>query len=175
MATITGTSNIAPQFNLELSGGFVSGQKLPITLPTRQLKAAFAAAGVAADQVNLIYAATLTFLASTPQTLDLTALTDPIGGVVNFARVRFLVLRVNSTTNGAMLTLGAAATNEWTGMLAAASGLKVLAATTGNDGFFVICAPNTTGYPVSGTSKNLLLTPSAHAFTVDILIAGCNA
>jgi hypothetical protein len=175
MANITGQSNVNPQFSLGITAGFLNGQRLPIPLPNRNLLASFKTAGVAADQVNLIYANTLTFVSTVPQTLDLTALLDPLGAAVNFARVRFQAYRINSNTVGAYLILGGAATNEWTGMLGTGSGLKILASTAANDGFFVISAPNTNGYPVTGTSKNLLMTPSAHGFTVDVIIAGCNA
>lgn len=128
--------------------------------------------GTAADAVNLKYTATLSFTASTAQTLDLTALTDIYGGTVNLARVRSLSIKMKSTTDGATLTLGAAATNPWAAILGTTGTLVMQASTSTNDATLILTAPNTTGWVTSGSSKSFKLLPSAHAFDVDIEITG---
>lgn len=127
-----------------------------------------------ADNVDLKYTTTLTFTASTAQTLDLTALTDIYGGTVNFARIRTMTLKQKSTTDGATLTLGAAAANPWAAIWGTTGTHIMQASTSTNDAGLIITAPNTTGYVTSGSSKNLKLLPSAHAFSVDIEITGAS-
>lgn len=149
--------------------GFFSGK--PFSAEA-QLQALFQSSGTAADQVNGLYAATLSFSASTPQTIDLQSLTDIFGAALSFQRVKGIALRVNSQTDGASLSIAPGASNGNTAILGTGSSLRVLASTANNQGFLVLAAPNTTAYAVSGSSKTLTLTPSAHAFTVDIVIVG---
>jgi hypothetical protein len=172
MAAVTGTLKSTATFTQTPATGPLAA--LPLNFgPT--FNTAFKTSGTLLDQVDLAYYATLTFVASTAQTLDLTALTDVLNNAVNFARVRGIGLRVNSTTDAASLLIGAAGTNEWNAFLSASGTLKVPASTaTPNDAWFVLTAPNTTGFVVDGTHKALKLTPSAHAFTVDVVIVGCS-
>ncbi len=175
MANVTGGVTPNSSFSITPSSGFVSGQQIPIGFPSSlslQL-----ANGTAANQVNLIYAATLTFVASTPQSLDLKSLTDPLGGTVNLARVKVIMVRVNSTTDAATLTLSPNASNGWTSLIASSSSLVLKSVTTSNPYAlsFYAAAPNTTGWAVGSSNKVLDLTPSAHAFTADVQIVGCDA
>lgn len=178
MPTVTGSIYANPSFNQTPTTGFLAGVALPVNAT---IQAVFRAAGVAADQVNLIHARTYTFVSATAQTIDLTALTDIVGGTVNFARVRLVAIRVKSTTDAARLTVGAAATNAWEGFLSPAGTFTVFPSTANSDGtvnnsgFFIMGAPNTTGVVVSGSTKSLKMLPSAHAFDVDVIIAGCDA
>lgn len=168
--TYTGTVKSSSSFTQTVGSGFLSGQAFNASLNTT---VTFAAAGHAADQIEGVAVLQLTFAASTAQNVDLTNLVDVLNNAVNFARVRSIKLRVNSTTDGAYLALSPGSTNGWTAMLATGSSFKVLASTTDNAGYFEVAAPNTTGYVTSSTNKVLTLTPSAHAFTVDLIISGC--
>ena len=168
--TVTGNAKVQLQFT-QTPANPVFSQSIPIALPDAL---AFAAKfGVTADQINRVYANQFTFAASTGQTLDLNALADVLGASFSFARVKLFAIRVNSTTDGASLTLAPDGTNGWAALFA--GDLVVLASTSSNGAFFVVAAPNTTGYVVDATHKVIDLTPSAHAFTVDVLIAGCDS
>ncbi len=174
MATIQG--GVTPGFSFTQTGstGFLTGTQIPLQLTL----ALNIAAGTAADKADLIHALTYTFVASTAQTIDLTSLTDVLGGAVNFARVRLFALRVNSTTDAASLTIGNAAATQWLGFLGTTTSTLIIPAasaanTTG--AWTMITGPNTTGMAVSGSSKSLKMLPSAHAFTADLIIVGCSA
>ena len=172
MANVTGS--ISTQTSFTQVPTTVPGSVTPLN-NAQSLKVTFQTSGTAADTVDLKYSATLTFTASTAQTLDLTALTDIYGGTVNLARVRSLTIYMKSTTDGATLTVGAAGTNPWAAILGTTGTLVMQSSTSTNASMLVLTAPNTTGWVTSGSSKNLKLTPSAHAFSVDIEITGCSA
>lgn len=171
MATVAGSIKVTSSF-----------QQTPTTIPgnvtpatnTQSLKADFTS-GTTADKVDLKYSRTLTFASATAQTLDLSSLTDDYGGAVAFVKIRSLLIRVKSTTDGATLTVGAAATNPWAAVLGTTGTLIIQSATSSNQAVLLLTAPNTSGYAVSGSSKSLKLLPSSHAFDVDIEITGTSA
>jgi len=172
MAVVTGSIRV----------GTLSTQT-PTTLPgtitpatvTQSINTTFGNA-TTADNVDLKYTATLTFTASTAQTLDLTALTDIYGGTVNFARIRSITISITSpTTDGATLTIGAAGTNPWAAILGTTGTYIMQAPTSTNASMWIATAPNTTGWITGGSSKNLKLTPSAHAIVAAIEIMGASA
>ena len=175
MAVVVGGVTPNSAFSITPSTGFVSGQQIPIGFPNSL--SLQMANGTTADKVDLIYATTLTFTASTPQSIDLKSLTDPLGSAVNFVKIRLLEIRVNSTTDAATLTLSPNASNGWTSFIASSSSLVLRGVTTTNPYALSLyaAAPNTTGWTVGASNKVLDLTPSAHAFTVDIQIVGCSA
>jgi hypothetical protein len=148
--------------------GFLSGKPFSIE---SVLQAIFSS-GTAADAINGMYAETLTFTASTPQTIDLRSLTDIFGDALQFQKVRALLIRVKSTTDGASLALAPGASNGMTSIVGTGSSLNILAATSSNNAWFAVVAPNTTAYAVGASTKTLLMTPSAHAFDVDVIILG---
>jgi hypothetical protein len=170
MAAITGSvkagSNWTQTNSTGLPGALVANlpQNWQFTVST---------SGNAADQANLKYTATLS-LAAAPQVLDLTNLTDVFGGVVNFARVRSLAIRVKSQTDGQTLKLGysGVTANAWTSLITNPGQITLQASTSTNDGFVVFTAPNTTGWTVGATNKLLNLDPGASTFTADIEILG---
>jgi hypothetical protein len=131
--------------------------------------------GTLADQCDLEHSKIYSFLASTPQTIDLTTVTDVLGGTAAFARIRFMTFKMKSTTDAATLIVGNAATNAWSAALGATGTLTLRGSTATNDGGFALWSPNTTGYVVDSTHKSLLMTPSAHAFDVDVYIFGASA
>ena len=174
MAAVTANNTIT--FNLTEGLVYGIGQSVAVPIPA-SFRSVFQSSGTLLDQCNLVYCATLTFVVSTPQTLDLTSLLDIFGVTANFARVRLVAIRNNSTTNGATLAVGSNGTNDWLGLTpgAATTTVTVYPSTAINDGFVIYQMPNTTGAVVGSTNKIIKLNPGTNAFTVDILIAGCNA
>lgn len=67
--------------------------------------------GSGANQANKQWSKTAT-LTATSTTLDLTSLTGTFG-TVTFTKIKALILINTSTTDGAMLTVGNAASNQW--------------------------------------------------------------
>jgi len=170
MATVSGGANVSPSFTQAVSI-LGASQNTPVTLALKSVLSP----GTAADKCDLLYAGTIAFTASTPQTIDLKVLTDIAGGAVAFARVRFFAVKIDSVTDGAYLTVAAGASNGMTSIVGT-GGFKVLAssATNPDGGWAVFSAPNTTGYAVGASTKTLDLTPSAHAFTAYLVIAGAS-
>jgi hypothetical protein len=75
MAVVTGLSTLTGGFNQVVSSGLVQAQNLSaaVSLITQYTN------GTGAGQIDLLYAKRLTFVASTPQTLDLIlAFSDPV-------------------------------------------------------------------------------------------------
>lgn len=171
-------ANVTGSFKVNISGAQTPGT-LPGTVTPANVNQTFncnfQTSGTAADAVDLMYVNTLSFAASTAQTLDLKVLTDLYGAAVAFARVRAISLKFRSTTDGATLTLAPGASNGWTALLGTGSTLILQASTSTNDAGLTVTAPNTTGWVVDSTHKALTLTPSAHAFSVDIQIVGASA
>jgi hypothetical protein len=170
-ASVSGVAQIGLYFSQTPSTGFLAGVPLPVAETVRTI---FRTSGVLADQVDGIHAKTYTFVASTPQTIDVTALTDIVGGSITASRARLIAIKVKWTTDNVPLLVGAAAATEWTGFLTAGSKLSVFPSTATNDGWVIIAAPQTTGIPISGSSKSLKLDPQGAAGNVDIIIAFCS-
>lgn len=168
-AAVTGTFKCSINGNQVPDVGFLAGQALSAA---RTLVTNFASSGTAADQVQKMHAATYTFVASTPQTIDLTSLTDIQGAALSFSAVKSIMVWHKGTVDASSLSLSAGAANGNTNILGTTAALKILPSTSSNNGWFVLTAPNTTGYVVDGTHKTLTFTPSAHGFDVDIIIFG---
>lgn len=170
-------ANVTGSFKVNSSGtqtpGTLPGTVTPINV-NQTFSCNFATSGTTADAVDLMYVKTLTFAASTAQTLDLTSLTDLYGAAVAFARIRSISIKFKSVTNGATLTLSPGASTGWTNLLGTGSTLIMQASTAGNDAALLITAPNTTGWVVDSTHKSLTLTPSAHVFDIDIQLMGAS-
>jgi hypothetical protein len=171
VATVTGSAGPTINFTQVSAVGIGSSVNLPIL---SAFKSQFRVSGGNLDQCDTIYAKTLNFVASTPQTLDLTTLTDVVGNAISFARVRLIAFRVHATTDGWMLLVGDSVTNEWDGLCSAGATVKVYSSTAINDAFVLFQMPNTTGAAVSPTTKTLKLDPGANALgLVDVIIVGC--
>lgn len=171
MAGVTGNNTIGLSFNEALSYGVGQSQQVPIPLSFRSV---FRAAGVLLDQCDLIHCKTYTFVASTPQVVDLKNLVDIFGAVAALARVRFLAIRVNSVVDGQGLLAGANGSSDWLGLSSAGSTVTVYPGTAANDGFAIWQMPNTAGAPVGASTHLLKLDPGTGAFGVDLLVAGCS-
>ena len=169
--TVTGVASAALNFAFTPGAGFLAGQQFNLV---EALRTVFRIGGVLADQVDLISVNTYTFVASTPQTKDMTTdLTDIQGTVIVPARARLLAFRPKWTTD-VPLVIGDSVTNEWDGFLSAAGTLKIFPSTTNNDGWTVISAPQTLGIPITSTSKTLKFDPQTAAGDVDFIFAGCS-
>lgn len=171
-AAVTGTSSITLSFSQTPSSGFLSSTPIPLAESVRTV---FRTSGVAADQVDGIYAKTITFVASTPQTIDVSALTDIFGNTITAARARLVAIKVKWVTDNVPLLVGGAGANEWDGFLTSGGKVSVFPSSSTNDGFFIISAPQTTGIPINGTSKLLKLDPQTAAGDIDIIIATCSS
>jgi hypothetical protein len=173
--TCTGTIKLACQETP--SSGALNGIPVPLT---ETITFALQTTGTAADKVDGIYFNVLTFVASTPQTLDLTALTDPIGNSLTCARVRLIAFKPAWTTDNVPLLIGGAGANEWSTNSSPiqTNAAKIAAfpsSAAGNNGFTMFAAPQTTGMVVDSTHKNLKLDPQTAAGTCDVLILMCSA
>lgn len=183
MSTINGRISVTESFSQVLANVPVAaGQTPQVTAP---ISANFApstggTAG-AADQVDLKYTATLTFVTATPQVLNLQALTDVVGAAINFARVRSITIKMRGPVDGQVLKLGysGVTSNAWTSLVTNPGQILLQAfATANNDCVFVITAPGAAGYVVGSTNRLLQLDPGTFAsgtFTIDIEITGCSA
>jgi hypothetical protein len=169
MATVKSNGTINLGFNQDLAYGIGQIQNLSVPMVLRTV---FNVSGALADQCNKLHLKQYTLVASTPQNIDLQSLVDPSGATVSLGAVRVLALRNNATTDGWVLLVGAAGSNEWDGVVSNAGTLTVYPSSAANDGFTVFQIPNTTGAVVDGTHHLLKLDPGSHSFTVDVLIAG---
>lgn len=171
MATVNGNSTINIDFWQTISYAISQTQKLDVPFV---LKSVFNVSGILADQCTKLYCPTggLTFVASTPQVLNLQSLTDVTGAALSFAGIRFLAIRNNATTDGWVLLVGAAATIAWEALVSTGGTITVHPSTSVNSGFSMHQLPGTTAGVVDSTHKSLQLDPGGHAFTADILIAG---
>jgi hypothetical protein len=133
--------------------------------------------GIGAGQVNESWSNILTFVASTPQTLDTRSLVGIGSRAVSFAAIKFWQIVLLSSVGS--LTVGNAATNAWSAPWSSATVTEVITAggcvdQQGNLVGTPFCKVrmDATGWVTDATHKDILLTPSAHALTVYIALAG---
>jgi hypothetical protein len=121
--------------------------------PTRDYEKSFAS-----TDITNVYFGTFT-VTTTPTTIDVTALTDPVyGGAINFATVKHVQIVNNDTTNA--LTAGGG-----TNSLFNAFPLLV-GQPTGS------CLNLTTNITVSGSQKVITLVASSGSISVDVFLVG---
>ncbi len=173
MSQVTATNTLGLNFSEGLSYGIGQSQNISIPLAFRSL---FKVYGGLLDQCNLVHCKTYTLAASTPQTINLQSLLDIFGNSVDLARVRFIAIRNNSQVDGQVLQAGGAGTDPWVGLCSSGTAtVPIYPSTANNDGFAIFQMPNSTGAAVGPTNCNLELNPGSNAYTVDVLIAGCDA
>jgi hypothetical protein len=127
--------------------------------------------GTGTGQLDLLYSKQLTFVASTPQTLTLSAIADMSGATVAMLRVREFWLQVVSGT----IIAGAAGTHPWSPLLGTTGTVTI-----GPGPAFGISDPTTVGgglglVVASGSSDQLKLDPGSSPAVVNVLIGGCSA
>jgi hypothetical protein len=172
---ITLTSGLTLNFGETPSSGAFSVNSQTVTL-SESLAANFRSSGTLADQCDGLIYLTPTFVASTPQTFDLSAQNDPLGNAVTVARIRLFLVKWLSTTDNVPLLLGNATSNPWTGLCSSGTAtIAVPPSSSLNSGGLLVLAPQTTGLVVSGTSKSIKLDPQTAAGTAHIIALTCSA
>lgn len=147
MATVTGTSKAQCSPSLSVANDLAN-----LTWAPNYSKTITWASGVAANQVNEVFAEDRTLAANTNEDLDLTGvmLQNPGGTNIAFARVKELLIVNLSATQ--TLTVGGAASFAWVGPFGATTHtIKVEAG-----GFLHLVAPTAAGWPVTAGTADLL-------------------
>ncbi len=170
MATQVITQN--GQYNIGatqvVSSGLLTPQSLPAALSFALNYTNATTGALTCDQMH---AKVYSLLVSTPQTIDLTSLTDLNGNAMNFARVRDIVFYNPNATVTHTVTVYAGASNGWA-YLPATPGLTVLA----NGGMVWLHDPNSAtgiiGMVTSGSSKTITMDPGALATALSVYIIG---
>lgn len=127
--------------------------------------------GSGANQASLIFSDTRTLTASASENLDLAGvLTDAFGAVINFTKIKALILRT-AAANTNDVVIGGAATNGFISPFGAATDtVKVRPG-----GVMVLVSPDATGYAVTaGTADQLKVANSGAGtpVTYDIVLIG---
>lgn len=172
-ATVSGSARGAIRFTTVNDAGVFSGVSRDLTYA---LNAIFAA-GTGEDQCDKVGVARLDLVASTSQDLDLASgLVDAYGAALSgMVRARCVIIQVETATDAASVTVAAhPTTNGWTNCLST-GGLILRNASTKSNAGLILCAPSATGWAIAAGNKVIRFTPSAHAQTVKILVAGSSA
>lgn len=130
--------------------------------------------GVGAGQANLMFADRRTLAASANEDLDLVgSLLDPFGAVLNFARVKAIII-VAAAANTNKVVIGGAAANAFVGPFGGAT--EKLSIDPG--GMLVLATRTAAGWPVTAATADLLRIANGAAgspVTYEIIIIGGNA
>jgi hypothetical protein len=171
--TVTGSVTLTASFNEFISTGitpYTISETLSAlgTLPgTLQF-----GNGTGSGQIDTLYAAKLS-LAAAATTVDFTAVVDPGGGSVTFARGRFFFCYNPSTTAGQDCKIYPGASNPllW---IPGSSSVPNYARYGG--GWFMLNDPVSTGTGngnvITSTSKTVVFDPGANTITVYVIMAG---
>lgn len=170
---VTGKARLDLTLSWRPTAGILAGSAQ--TLNARP-GATFGSSGTLADQCDLIHIKTYTFVAATPQTIDMATLADPYGAAQAWARARLLAFRVRWATDNLPLLVGATGANGWTALTGDSTGaVRVYPSSAINDGFTVWAFPQTSGAAISGTDHLLKLDPGTAAGEVEVYVMGCSA
>jgi hypothetical protein len=106
MATLLSSPSVTSSVTANLTGGAAPA---PSQSPVNHTYAPAVplAVGSGAGQANKCYSAAFSVTSGAPLLLDLTALTDPLGGALNFTNVSEILITNDSTTAGQDFTIGA--------------------------------------------------------------------
>lgn len=172
---VTGTINFNPNFQqtgiFGALASFQSSQQLP-SFTSIQYQNATSGTALFVDQ---LYAATLTFVASTAQTFHFqtASLLDPFGNTIAMLRIREFLLLNTSPTVGWDLSVAQAASNGVTWLPVVANAPPHAYA---NGGLVRLSDPNSSGsgigQVISATTDGIVITPTAHAVTAVMLVLG---
>lgn len=169
---VNGTIQATISLTNTLSG--TSGQaKNQVTVGASQIAVS---AGTGAGQCNELWSQTIALVASTPQTLDLTALTGEGGRTVSFSAVKIFEVVNNDPTNP--VTVGNAATTPFAPFWNTPANTESVPGggckdQSGNQVGTPMLKTNLTaaGWSTTGATK-LKLDPGANAISVTVTIAG---
>lgn len=126
--------------------------------------------GTAAGQVTVKYAVTLSLVASTPQTIDLTSLTGGVGsGTATFSKIKIQGFYSNDTANtGKDIIISGGASNPYLGPLAGTTPTYTLKAGCA----WLHFDRSTAGLTVDGTHKTIKLDPGGNNCVLTVVLAG---
>lgn len=126
--------------------------------------------GAGINAANRVYQASGSVGSAGEVLIDLTALTDPLGGAVSFARVKAIYLRNKSSTAADNLQLTAPSeAGISTLFVAVGDGIIV-----GPGGLALLANPSAAGWAVTATTADILRigNPGANAIAYDLVIVG---
>lgn len=130
--------------------------------------------GTGANQINRIFADTITLAASANQDIDLAgALVDAIGQTITFARVKGILVR-SAAANTNNVIVGGAASNQFATWVGGAAHTI----TVRPGGFLALSAPDATAYAVTASTGDLLRfanSAGGSSVTFDLVIVGATA
>jgi hypothetical protein len=126
--------------------------------------------GTGNGQCNEMWAGSLSLLVSTPQTIDLTALTGEFGRTVVFTRIKVLWVFNATTSYTNVVTMGNASTNIWHPGYSSSTATEPIYGGTTSAGLLKTFLG--AGWTVSGSAKSLKFDPGANAQTIRVFLAG---
>jgi len=127
--------------------------------------------GTGSGNANFAWSDQITITSSSSSTIDLSSLTDRFGNAIAPTKIKAIGIRLTSSTDtAASISVGAAASNQWTSLLQDATDLIKIR----YQGSFMAMCTDSTGYAVSGTNKSLkILNNSAtQSVVVDVFVIG---
>lgn len=142
----------------------------PTANPNVQLALKFSN-GTGSGKATLLYYNQLSLVASTPQTLTISSLTDiAFNTTLNFCTnsVKYLCIFNLSQVSGQILTVGKAATHPFVSWLSGTTPGVIV----GAGGCLVVASPIDGYASVITTSDQLEFDPGANTFGVDVIIVG---
>jgi len=156
MAAQTVTASMATQISVSETMSQALSNSVPATgqiVPSFAYVNGNSATALGINQYLARGVTTVTLNASANTTIVLTNTTDDIGRTVAFANgVRGIAVYATSRTTGDFLTIGAAATNTWTGLI------SVNTATVKVFDYFQVSVASTDKYAVSAGNDQLKIT-----------------
>lgn len=172
MPTVTGYFR-AQSYVLQQISTTIPGQPTSVSV-TDTWNFSFGTSGTGTDQ-NTLYAATTLQFTGSPQTIDLTTLTDPYGVVCGFTNIHWMAVKHQGTVDLMPLAISwySAPDATKTGFVNNGGSLLVYPSTASNDGFTMFTAPNQTGVIIGGQyGTTLRFDPAGQTFNADLQIAG---
>lgn len=124
--------------------------------------------GTGSGAANLVFTSNVALTSGNSTTHDLTALTDSSGATINMAKVKVICV-YNTSTTAAIIEVGGAAANAYTGFLKDAT--DIVQVHPGG----AACWSDNDGIATSGTSKNLKVLSNGATSTGTISILGTDA
>jgi hypothetical protein len=108
-----------------------------------------------------------------PVEIDLTALVEPPGRDVSFARIRYIEI-VNLSTDDP-ITIEGGASNPWAPLIGTINTFSLAPSTAVNPSRLMLVLPSIAAGAVSGSSKTLAFDPGANAVDVALTLLGIKA
>jgi hypothetical protein len=163
--------SLTTKFNIDLIALLVS--TLDLSASRNQLEATQRiewANGAGLNQANLIFQDRLTVTAAGEQLLDLTALTDSLGGSVAFARIKAIYLVNRSVTAGDNLQLGGTVSNGLSTLYVGTNAGQLI----GPGGIALLVNPSAAGWAVTAASADILRigNPGTNSIDCDLVLIG---